>query len=149
MGSADWVRVAESRQVGPMNALVPRAAPMAASADIWMAAAGSANLPVTGNGENLNRLLHATEYEMLSVRLAEPAAFEVTAVCGGPEPARNWEETVRAFVKLGAAAIKRQPELSGLLRQVRITRDDRTVHVTLTVQASELQDVLKMLGIGS
>ena len=149
MGSPDWVRTAESHRGGTANPLLARATPLAASADIWMAAAGSANLPVTGNGENLNRLLHATEYATLAVRLTDNADFEVTALCGGPEPARNWEETVRAFVKLGAAATKRQPELSGLLRQIRITRDDRTVHVTLTARADELQAVLKLLGIGS
>jgi hypothetical protein len=149
MGSPDWLRGAQSNKSGPGNAMIPRAEAVAASAGIWMAAAGSANLPVTGNGENLNRLLHATEYATLAVRLTDNAAFELTALCGGPEPARNWEETVRAFAQLGAAATRRQPQLSGLLRQIRITRDDRTVHVDLTVQPSELEAVLKLLGIGS
>ena len=51
-----------------------------------------------------------------------------------------------AFVGIGAGVTARQPELSGLLRRIRVTRDGRAVHVTLAVPAAELQAVLKLFG---
>jgi len=146
LGSPDWVRAANAphNPDGPRNALIPHAEPVAASADIWMAVAGNANLPVSGNGENLNRLLHDTEYATLSVRLNDGVSIELVGMCGGPEPARHLEETVRSFVMLGAASTARQPAVSGLLRRIQVTRADRAVHVTLAAQAAELETVLKL-----
>ena len=149
MGSPDWLEAARHGGGGRgKNALLARAAPIAASADIWMVVAGAASLPVSGNGENLNNLLHATEYTTLSVRLTDKVALEVVGICPGPEPARHLEETVRAFVNIGAGATARQPAISGLLRRIQVTRDGRAVHVILVAQAAELQTVLKLLGIG-
>jgi hypothetical protein len=147
-GSPDWLRAASTRGNTVANALLARAEPVAASADIWMAAAGSANLPVSGNGENLTNLLHATQYATLSVRLTDSVALEVVGVCPGPEPARHLEETVRAFIGIGAGATARQPAISGLLRRIQVTRDGSAVHVVLVAQPAELQTVLKLLGIG-
>jgi len=150
MGSPDWLEAARHGGQGAgKNALLARASPIAASADIWMAAAGSANLPLTGNGENLNNLLHATQYATLSVRLTDKLALEVVGMCPGPEPARHLEETVRAFIGIGAGATARQPAISGLLRRIQVTRDGSAVHVVLVAQAAELQNVLKLLGIGA
>ena len=144
-GSPDWLR---TRSAGK-NALVPLAGPIAAAADIWVAAAGNANLPVSGNGENLNNLLHATRYTTLSVRLDDRVAVEAIGTCSADEAAQHLEETVRAFVGIGAGATARQPGLSGLLRRVRITREGRAVRVSLTVEAAELTQVLKLVGVGS
>ena len=151
VGTPDWLRAAASRHGRPdagANGLVARAEPAARSAEIWVAAAGNANLPVSGNGENLNRLLHTTEYATLTVRLTDSVTIDVLGICRGPEPARDLEETVRAFISLGAGATARQPALSALLRRVRVVRDDRAVHVTLVAQPAELATVLKLLGIG-
>jgi hypothetical protein len=141
-GSPAWLRAAESphgRPAAASNGLLARAEPLARAADIWIAAAGNANLPVSGNGENLNRLLHSTEYATLTVRLTDQVSLDAVGMCRGPEPARHLEETVRAFLTLGAAGTGRQPALSSLLRRIRISRDDRTVHVTLVAQAAELR----------
>jgi hypothetical protein len=150
VGSSDWLRAAASQhgRSGP-NGLLARAEPIAAAADIWMAAAGSANLPVSGNGENLNRLLHQTEFTTLTIRLTDNVTIDATGMCRGPEAALHLEETVRAIVTLGAAGTARQPALSGLLRRIRVTRDGRVVHLTLEAQAAELQTVFRLLAIGS
>jgi hypothetical protein len=149
MGSPDWLEAARGgRPNAGKSALLTRAGQVAASADIWMAAAGSANLPVSGNGENLNNLLHATEYATLSIRLTDNVALEIVGMCPGPEPARHLEETVRAFVSIGAGTTARQPAISGLLWRIQVTRDGRDVHVSLVAQAADLQTVLKLLGIG-
>jgi hypothetical protein len=146
IGSPDWLD--EARHGKSKNGLLARAEPLARSADIWMAAAGSANLPVSGNGENLNRLLHATEYATLSVRLTDSVALEVIGMCSGSGPAAHLEETIRAFAGIGAGAAARDPALSSLLRRIRITREGTAVHVSLTVEAAELQTVLKLFGVG-
>ncbi len=140
-GSPDWLRSAASAHGHPAaaNTLLARAEPLAGAADIWIAAAGNANLPVSGNGENLNRLLHSTEYATLTARLTDRVSLDVVGMCRGPEPARHLEETVRAFVTLGAAGTRRQPAVAGLLRRIRISRDDSAVHVTLVAQAAELR----------
>jgi hypothetical protein len=109
-----------------------------------MVAAGNANLPVSGNGENLTGLLHATAYATLSVRLTDQVALEVVGMCRGPESARHLEETVRAFASLGAAATARQPAVSGLLRRIRVSRDDRAVHVTLAAAPAELEPLFRL-----
>lgn len=142
VGSPGWVRAAASqygRGTAAKNGLLARAEPLAAAAEIWMTAAGTANLPVSGNGGNLNTLLHATEYATLTVRLTNRVSLDVVGMCRGPEPARQLEETVRAMVTLGAAGTARQPAISSLLRRIRVSREDRAVHLTLVAQAAELK----------
>lgn len=146
-GSPEWVRSAEARhrQGGSSrNALLPYAGPLSTSSDLWLVAAGNAHLPVTGNGENVNRLLHATQYATLTVRLADPISLDAMATCGNSQTAQHLEETVRAYATLGAAGTSRQPALSALLRRIRVTRDDRAVHLTLAAPADELQPLLQM-----
>jgi len=144
-GSPDWLG---ARTAGK-NTLLPQAETLAATADIWVVAAGNANLPVGGNGENLNNLLHATQYTTLIVRLDDRVALEAIGTCSADLAARHLEETVRAFIGIGAGATARQPDLSGVLRRVRVTRDGRAVHVTLAIEAAQLTAVLKLFGVGS
>lgn len=147
LGTPGWLRAATSQRrhrAADTNSLMERAEPLAAAAGIWVVAAGNAHLPVSGNGENLNRLLHATEYATLSVRLTDRIALDAVGTCSGPESARHLEETVRAYLALGAAGTARQPALSGLLRQVRVDRDDRAVRLTLVAQASQLEPLYKL-----
>jgi hypothetical protein len=146
-GSTGWLRAAESRQHGHGGGATPlleRAGPVAAASDIWMVAAGNADLPLSGNGDNLNRLLHATEYATLSVRLTDRIDLEVVGVCRGPGPARQLEETVRAFLTLSAAGTARQPGISGLLRRVRLSRNDRAIHLALEAQPAELEPLSRL-----
>jgi hypothetical protein len=56
---------------------------------------------------------------------------------------------VRAFIGIGAGTTARQPAISALLRRIQVTRDGSAVHVVLVAQAAELQNVLKLLGIGA
>jgi hypothetical protein len=141
MGVPDWVRAAVSPH-GPTNPLLPRAEPLAADSDIWIVAAGSANLPLTGNGENLARLVHTTEYTTLRVKLADEIAIEIAGVCGSDQIARQLGEQLRGFLMLGTAAAGRQPALSALLKRIHVTREDRVVHVKLTASPAELGTML-------
>ena len=79
-------RVPAARAGGAGTPLLETRLPVAAAGEIWMVAAGNASLPLSGNGENLNRLLHGTEYATLSVRLTDRIDLEVVGVCRGSEP---------------------------------------------------------------
>ena len=147
MGSPEWVRAA-SRSTAIANGLLVRAEPLASGTDLWIAAVGGAKLPLTGNGENLSGLIQTTEYSVLTIRLADRVELALTGVCRDAESGRHLEETVRAMITLGAAGTARQPALSGLLRQIRLSRDDRTVRVSLTVPADQTDTVLKLFTIG-
>ena len=146
IGSPDWLRAAAAQHrsgAAGASALLERAEPLAAANEIWMVAAGSATLPVSGNGENLNRLLHTTQYATLTVRLTNTIALNVAGMCGNPDNARHLEETIRAFITLGAAGSARQPAVAGLLRRIRLSREDRTVHLTLSAEPAELTPFFK------
>jgi hypothetical protein len=143
LGSPDWLRAASAPHQRP-SALLEHAEPLAAANALWMVTAGNANLPVSGNGENLNRLLHTTQYTTWSVRLTDNVAIEVVGICNAPESALRLEETIRAFLTMGAAASSRQPEIRGLLKRVQLRRDDRTVHLNLTAEPAELEQLFKL-----
>lgn len=146
-GSPAWLRAAADRHrsgAAGASALLERAEPLAAAGEIWMVAAGNANFPVSGNGENLNRLLHATQYTTLSIRLTNSIALDAIGMCSGPDSARHLEETIRAFITLGAAGSARQPAVAGLLRRIRLSREDRAVHLSLSAEPAELEQLLKM-----
>jgi hypothetical protein len=143
MGSAEWVRQA-AHSTAVSNGLLFRAAPLASAADIWVAVVGGARLPLTGNGENLNGLIQTTEYSVITIRLGERVELAITGVCRDADSGRRLEETVRAMITLGAAGTAKQPAISELLRQIRLTRDDRTVHLILSVPVEQMETVLKL-----
>jgi len=147
-GSSAWLRAgAVQHRSGATGspALLERAEPLAAASAMWVVAAGSATLPLSGNGENVNRLLHTTQYATLSVRLGNDIALDATGMCDTPDSARRLEETVRAFATLGAAASARhEPAVAALLKRLRIAREDRVVHFSLPVQAGDLEELFKL-----
>jgi hypothetical protein len=143
MGSPGWIGDAATPHRGAPNVLLARAEPLAGPSDVWVVAAGSANLPLTGNGENLTRMLHATDYATLSVRLSDRVVLDVVGMCRDAETGRHLEETLRAFLMLGAAGARREPALVGLLRSVQITRDDRAVRLHVAADPEELGVLLR------
>jgi hypothetical protein len=125
-----------SRPAG--SALLERAQTLAAGNEIWMVVAGGATLPLSGNAGNLNRLIHSTQVTTLAVRFTDHLALDAAGVCATVDAARQLQGTVQAFVTLGGAATKHQPEIQGLLKRIQIRLDDRAVHVTLAANAADL-----------
>jgi hypothetical protein len=144
-GSSGWLAAAAKPRSTPRPAVLDRAEPLAASSEIWMVVAGGATLPLTGNAENINRLLHSTQYTTLSIRLIDNLAIEMVGVCTTADAAQQLEGTVRAMVNLAAAAEAHQAALAGLLKRIRITREDRAVHLRLSADAGELGQILGLL----
>jgi hypothetical protein len=105
---------------------------------------GNANLPVSGNAQNLNRLLHATEYATLAVHVTDSIEAQAMGVCGTAEAARRLEEELRAMASVAAAAEARQPEIAGELRAIQVSRDERTVRVDLRADAAGVEQLLRL-----
>jgi hypothetical protein len=144
-GTPGWLEAAVSHSSGSAgSALLERAQTVAAGNEIWMVAAGGANLPVSGNAGNLNRLLHDTQYTTLTVRFAERLQLDATGVCASADAARQLQGTVQAFVTLGAAATKRQPQVVGLLKRIQVLLDANSVHVKLSADTADLGTILGM-----
>jgi hypothetical protein len=138
-GSPDAVRAATAqhrRGVPGVPGLVLRAEKLASGPEIWILAMGNATLPVNGNAQNLNRLLHATEYATLAVHVTDGIEAEATGVCGTAEGARRLEEELRAMASVAAAAEARQPGLAAQLRAIQVSREERTVRVHLRADAA-------------
>jgi len=146
-GSPDGIRASSSQlrsgRTGVLEVL-DRAEPLAAANEIWIVADGSAALPLTGNAENVNRLLHSTRYATLAAHITAGVRIDVTGVCATADTARQLEETLRAFVTLAAAGSARQPELAAQLRSIQVTRDDRTVRASLATDATGADRLLHL-----
>jgi hypothetical protein len=145
-GSPDAVRAATARHRRGVTgaALVALAEKLASGREIWIVAMGNATLPVSGNAENLNRLLHATEYATLAVRVTDGIEAEATGVCGTAEAARRLEEELRAMASIAAAAEARQPAIAAQLRAIQVSREERTVRVDLRADAAGVEQLLRL-----
>jgi hypothetical protein len=102
---------------------------------IWAVVRGDTRLPLSGNLENLNRMLGFTRYATASIEANEAIQVEFTGYCAAPEPARHLEESLRAIVTLAAAATRTR-DLAALLKSIRIERDASTVHISLLANQS-------------
>ncbi len=125
----------------PAQILAP-AESVAGAAPIWIALRGGIALPLQGNLANLNKLLHDTEFATLAVQPGDPADFELAAQCPSPDAAQRFEQSLRAIVSLAIATNMRQPAPTGLLQSIRIQRDDRVVHVSLSASPDTLLKLL-------
>jgi len=145
-GSPDAVRAAAAQHRRGVTgaALLGWAEKLASGREIWIVAMGNATLPVSGNAQNLNRLLHSTEYATLAVHVTDGIEAEATGVCATPEAARRLEEELRAMASIAAAAEARQPELAAQLRAIQVSREDRTVRVDLRSDAAGVDQLLRL-----
>jgi hypothetical protein len=147
-GPSDSVRAAiaqhKTGRAGAPDLLI-RAASLADGKQIWMVARGGVPLPVAGNAANLNRLLRDTEYTTIAARIDSRIEIEATSVGRTAEAGREFEESLRAILSLTAAANARQPDLVALIHSIRISRDDRTVRVTLSAGPDAAASLLRLI----
>ena len=125
----------------PASILAP-AESVAAAHPIWIAVRGGIALPLEGNWSNVNNLLRDTEYVTLALRAGDPAELELSAQCPTPNAALRFEQSFRAIVSLAAATSARQPSTAGVLQSIRIRREDRAVHVSLSAPLDALARLL-------
>jgi hypothetical protein len=145
-GPPDLVRAATAQHAtGTTGApeLMEPAKLAAGAKPIWIVGRGGATLPLSGNAANINRLLHATTHTTIAVGLRDSVDLELTAICLTAGDGREFEQSLRAILTLTAAANARQPGFAALLRAIQISREDRTIHVTLTVAPDALDQLLR------
>jgi hypothetical protein len=128
-----------------VNTLFEPAGQLAAANEVWIVADGRTTLPLTGNAENLNRLIHYTQHAAVAVHLGDGIQADFTGLCSNPENARELEESLRAFVTLAVAGVGTQSPLAARLRSIQVTRDDRTVHAGFSADAAGVDEWLALL----
>jgi hypothetical protein len=148
-GTPDWLSAAAAQhKSGKPGApsLVWDAEAVAGGNPVWTVALGGRPLPVSGNAANLNRLLRDADYAALAMRLDSPMELSATVLGRTAEAARQVEDTLRASITLAGAAEAHQPDLAALLRSIRLSRDERMVHATLSATPEAVQKLLNALG---
>jgi hypothetical protein len=133
--------IAAARQKHAQAALAAYAAPLEAQ-DVWAVVSGRYPLPLSGNWENINRLLRLTDYTTVTARLGADIEADIHGHSPTTESARELEETTRAILSL-AATTSRDTQWVSLLRSIRVERDGGVVHVTLTVPRPVLEGLTK------
>ena len=135
-GSADIIRAAQAQQrTGATGApeLLARAAALASDHAVWIAAAGDAALPLSGNFANLDHLLRYSRYTTAAARVTDHVEIEAAALCAGPGQARELEEKLRALVSLLSTAAARRSDLAAIWNAVRIDTRDDSVRLSLAL----------------
>jgi len=119
-GATDRIAAAQAGlRTGHGSSLKP-----AARAPLWAVIRGDGRLPLTANLANAGTLLRAADLSTLSAQLrGTEIDLTLEAHCPTEENARRFEESLRAFVTVGAIKID-------FLRSVLIERAGLTVHAT-------------------
>ena len=120
----------------PPAAILAPAAPLAAR-PIWLAVRGGLTLPLPGNLTNANNLLRGAEWVTLAVDPADPVDLQLVAQCPTPQAALHFEQSFRALVSLGIATT-RQPAEAALLQSIHLSRQERTVRLSLSTPLDAL-----------
>jgi len=134
--------IAASTAAHPPAGILGIAESVAAARPIWIAVRGGAALPLEGNLANVNNLLRDAELVTLAVQPGDPAELELIARCPTPDAALRFEQSFRAMVSLAIATTSRQPATAAVLASIRIAREERVVHVSLSAPLDALVKLL-------
>src|SRR5690348_3445607 len=137
--SAAAVQHASGRTGAP--ALVAQAESIARQ-PVWAVAAGSTPLPLSGNAANLNRLLALTDYTTVTLDADSRIGLHATGICGSPDRARQFEQTLRGLLSLARAAA-RDRDIESVLAAVQIRRDDLQVRVDTSAAPETVERLLR------
>ena len=134
--------IAAATVAHPAAGILAQAESVAAASPVWIAVRGGVGLPLEGNLANVNNLLRDTEYVTLAVQPGDPTQLELVARCPSTEAALRFEQSFRALVSLTIGANARQPTTAGVLQSIRIGREERVVHVSLSAPVDALRKLL-------
>ena len=129
LAAAAIARWRTQAQPGPLAAF---AAAHASGSPLWITLRGGADLPLSGNGANLNRLFRDVEYASLDVRVDGACRLHLAAESSTDAAARRFEETLRAMLSLAALEEARRPALAGALNGAVVRREARAIEAELT-----------------
>jgi len=131
-GAPDLIAAASAAHP-PAAILAP--AESVAGSPVWIAIRGGVALPLEGNLANVNNLLRGAEYITVTLDGGDPADLRLVARCATPEAALHFEQSFRALVSLAAVH-------AGVLESVRIGRQERVVHVSLSAPLDTLAKLM-------
>jgi hypothetical protein len=123
--------IAAANAAHPPAAILAPAESVASGSPLWIAVRGGVALPLEGNLANVNNLLRGAEYITLALDPGDPADLRLVARCPTPEAALHVEQSVRALVSLAMSR-------TAVLKSIRIVRDERVVHVSLSAPLEAL-----------
>jgi len=106
---------------------------VAAGKPAWVVALGGVSLPLSGNAENLNRLLEKSEYGSLTLTLAPVVRVEAIFAAQNDAAAAELEKTLRAFIELARMAEKRGSEADSILGAIELKRENTVVRASVGV----------------
>ncbi|MBV9505176.1 MAG: hypothetical protein JO323_09250 [Acidobacteriia bacterium] len=109
---------------------------------IWAVLRGDAHLPLTGNGANLNRLLHFTTFTTVRAEFNPGIHIAMRGEGATADSARQLEESLRAMVSL-ARATSKAPDTADMLDSVQIQRENAEVKVDLQTTAKLLEGLFR------
>ncbi len=139
MGPQPLIRIATAQHAtgrAGAPALIAQAEPIAKQ-PIWAVLSGAATLPLSGNSENVHRLLRLANFVTLAVEAHSGIALHLQGHCQSAEKAQELEQTMRGLLTMGGAAV-RDRNLASLLTSIQIRRDDLTVWADVPEVAPEL-----------
>ena len=146
-GSPEFVAAARAQlATGKTGAgwLLARA-PSPAEHAVWAVAVGGMALPVTGNAANLNPLLQLADYASVSLSLGERPRIELGGAGRDAASAARLEETLRAFLSLGARAPGVQPSLASPLRAAEVVRSGLAVRASIVLTPEQTGALLGLI----
>ena len=147
-GPPDLVKAAQSQhETGAAGEahLVDAAQPLAVKNQIWVVVRGDAQLPLSGNAANINRLMRNMDFAAITLRVQSDIQLGLAARGRSAESALHFEQTLRAFLTMAAAADAREPDVAALLRSVQIRRDERDIRAEISADPALAQKVLALL----
>lgn len=130
--------IAAATAAHPPAGILGVAESVAAARPIWIAVRGGVALPLEGNLANVNILLRDAGYVTLTVQPGDPVELQLAARCPTPDAALRFEQSFRAMASLAVATTSRQPATAALLASIRIARQERVVHVSLSAPVDAL-----------
>jgi hypothetical protein len=143
-GATEQVAAARKRyqasEGGPAE-LLARAEPIAAGAQVWIAARGSATFPLSGNFASAIGILRKATFYTVAARIGESVSVDLRATAPDENAARAIEETLRADFTLAAAGESKHPDIVAALRSAKVDRDGVNVHVTLIANAALIESL--------
>jgi hypothetical protein len=111
----------------------------ASAAPLWAVVRGGIKLPLSGNLENVNRLLRLVDYLTLDVHLDAGVHLHLAGIAPDTEKARDFEETLRAVISLAEAA---GPRIAPTLGAIVLRRQDSVVNLTLDTTADAIEALM-------
>jgi hypothetical protein len=141
--------IADQKQAGsgPPAALLARMREIPRDTQLWgVYAGGPVNVPLTGNLQNLTKILGMVSGGLFYFDLSQGVQGTVTGLAASPADARQLHDALAGFVGLGRMlAPKNQPDLLRAFDGIRVEQQDTRVQLAITVPEEIARQAVALL----